>query len=153
MRREETVASVVDLEQLTGTLRAVRQRLDHDVRDAERLTQRLADLLRDALSTGDPSWTLDREHQHVSRFLEVSRARAPRELVLDWSVPADLERCHVARFSVKNAVSAVLSDAPAASPVRVSVEARGRDDARRLVVRGGGVEREVTLAVAESHGA
>lgn len=49
-QRAEAVTSLVDPGELAGALREVKRLLDRNVSEAERVTQRLADHLRDALS-------------------------------------------------------------------------------------------------------
>jgi hypothetical protein len=134
------VTDLVDPELLVATLRVVRREVPTDVARAEWLVQRLADLLRDALSTTEPTWTLGREREHLAAFLDVLGAKHDARIALVWSVRAELSSAVLPRFALREAIGAVVADEAGAETVTIAVldedhvSVRGRVAARAVAI-------------------
>ena len=87
---------------LFNALNAVVSLVDRDPPAAQRMTVRLADLLRATLAAGDAQETsLRQELELTSRYLEIEQMRFADRLAVAWSVPPGLDEARLPSFTLQ----------------------------------------------------
>ena len=106
--RLHALASRLEPHFLFNALNTVSSLMHEDLPRTERLIGHLGELLRAALSHGEPTWSLDQEAEYTSRFVDFIDARFGDRISVSWHLPADLAGVPVPRFTlqllVENAV-------------------------------------------------
>jgi len=116
---------------LFNTLNSIAALVYDDPAGAERMTTKLASLMRSALDTsGDPLVPIDEELRVVRDYLEIEQVRFRDRLRFDIVCEPSAAGAMVPRLSiqtlVENAVKFAVTPAPAGSGVRVRAAAAGR---------------------------
>ena len=112
---------------LFNTLHAIGSLMHYDVRTAERMLQRLSDLLRMTLNHADDAVTsLRQELEFVAAFLEIEQIRFEQRLAVVWAVAEDAKDAEIPTLVlqplVENAVKYGI--APRAAGGIVTIRAR-----------------------------
>jgi LytS/YehU family sensor histidine kinase len=122
---------------LFNTLHAIGSLMHYDVPTADRMLQRLGDLLRLSLDDRDALvTTLDRELAFVEAYLDVEQIRFSRRLRVDWSVPETLRASQVPALVLQPLVENAIKHgiAPRAEGGRIAIRARRDGEALVLEV-------------------
>lgn len=114
---------------LFNTLHAISTLMHRDVRAADRMLNRLSDLLRVALDyTGTQEVTLEEELAFLEPYLEIERARLGERLTFELDVPAAVLDARVPHMILQPLVENAIRHgvAPRVAPGCIRVRARGR---------------------------
>lgn len=126
---------------LFNTLNSIAALIPDDPAGAERMTGRLASLLRASLDDADsPRQPLAREVQNVRTYLEIERVRFGDRLRFMVDVPPELDEVTVPRFALQTLVenSVKFAVAPRRDGGTISVSATAIDDCVTLAVEDDG---------------
>lgn len=127
---------------LFNALNTVSSVMYEDLAKTDALLASLAQMLRDGLEAGGPTWPLQRELQHLADFLAFAEARFGDRLQVQQEVEPGLGACQVPRFCLQRLVENALKhnqDDPGKA-LRLRVAIRTEDGRLRLEVEddGGG---------------
>jgi sensor histidine kinase YesM len=126
---------------LFNTLNSIASLIPTDPQGAEKMTARLASLLRSSLETADrPLVPLEQEVQTVRDYLEIERVRFGHRMMGDLAIEESAKGTLVPRFSlqslVENSVKYAIS--PRRNGGRISVRASAADGLVRIEVEDDG---------------
>jgi sensor histidine kinase YesM len=146
-RRAAVEAQLASLESrvqphfLFNTLNSIASLIPTDPQGAEKMTARLASLLRSSLDTADhPLVPLEQELQTVRDYLEIERVRFGDRMKGEFAIDASAASTLVPRFSLQTLVENSVKYAIASrrDGGRVSVRAAARDGRVRIEVEDDG---------------
>ncbi len=115
---------------LFNTLHAVGSLMHYDVNTAERMLNRLSELLRMSLQeTGNDTISLRRELDFIEAYVEIEKIRFEHRLTVTWSVPRSLHDAAIPAFIlqplVENAIKHGVAPRAAGGSIVIRVFARG----------------------------
>jgi len=136
----QALSAQLDPHFLFNALNTVSSVMYEDLAKTDTLLASLAQMLRDGLEAGGPTWTLQRELQHLAAFLAFAEARFGDRLRVHQQVEAGLGNRQVPRFCVQRLVENALKhnqdDPGRALNLRVGIQSE--DGQLRLAVEDNG---------------
>ncbi|GLH74683.1 hypothetical protein GETHLI_31850 [Geothrix limicola] len=139
--RLQALSAQLDPHFLFNALNTLSALMYEDLPKADRLITALGQMLRDGLQAEGPTWTLDREWEHLQHYLAFAEARFGDRLQVEQSLEPGLGRVLVPRFSLQRLVENALkhNEATPGRVLRVRVEARAEAGLAHLSVTDDGV--------------
>ena len=122
----QALSAQLDPHFLFNALNTVSSVMYEDLAKTDTLLASLAQMLRDGLEAGGPTWTLQRELQHLAAFLAFAEARFGDRLRVHQEIEPGLGACQVPRFCIQRLVENALKH---------NQDDPGRTLALRIVVR------------------
>ena len=122
---------------LFNTLHAIGSLMHYDVATADRMLNRLSDMLRASLRESDnPVVTLSQEMAFIEAYLEIEKIRFEERLGVEWAIPADLRSRSVPPFILQPLVENAIKYgvAPRAAGGKIVIRAYADGDAMFLEV-------------------
>ena len=122
---------------LFNTLNSLASLMHYDVKTADRMLNRLSDLLRISLrESGKDLVTLGQEVASVQAYLDIEKIRFEQRLDVQWSVPAELHASAIPPFILQPLVENAIKYgvAPRAGGGKLSIRAYAEQDALLIEV-------------------
>ncbi|MGB8635113.1 MAG: histidine kinase [Rhodanobacteraceae bacterium] len=122
---------------LFNTLNTVASLMHYDPDAADRMLNRLSELLRLSLKESDkPMVSLKQEIAFVAAYLEIEQIRFENRLIVTWAIPEDLRARSIPSFILQPLVENAIKHgvAPRASGGRIVIRAYTDNDALMLEV-------------------
>lgn len=104
----QALSAQLDPHFLFNALNTVSSVMYEDLAKTDTLLASLAQMLRDGLEAGGPTWTLQRELQHLTAFLDFAEARFGDRLRVHQEIEPGLGPCQVPRFCIQRLVENAL---------------------------------------------
>ncbi|MBI3132662.1 MAG: histidine kinase [Acidobacteria bacterium] len=139
--RLQALAAQLDPHFLFNALNTLSAVIYEDVPKADSLICDLGLMLRDNLEADGPTWTLQRELDHLGHYLAFVRARFGDRVRVELAVEARLGSTPVPRFALQRLVENALkhNEGEAGRPLAIQVSARAERGAAHLFVTDDGV--------------
>ncbi len=128
---------------LFNTLHAIGSLMHYDVSTAERMLNRLSDMLRTSLrETDNPVVTLRQEMTFIEAYIDIEKIRFEQRLAVTWSVPEHLQSVEIPPFILQPLVENAIKYgvAPRADGGHIVIRAYSEGDALMLEVEDDGPE-------------
>ncbi|MBI1752763.1 MAG: histidine kinase [Acidobacteria bacterium] len=134
--RLQALAAQLDPHFLFNALNTLSSVMYEDLPKADRLIAALGQMLRDGLQAVGPTWSLDRELEHLQHYLAFAEARFGDRLQVEQAVAQSLGRMPVPRFALQRLVENALkhNEGTPGLALHVRVEARLDGGLARLSV-------------------
>lgn len=134
--RLQALAAQLDPHFLFNALNTLSSVMYEDLPKADRLIAALGQMLRDGLQAEGPTWSLERELEHLRHYLAFVEARFGGRLQVEQSVAPGLGRLPVPRFALQRLVENALkhNEETPGRALHVRVEAQTDGGLARLAV-------------------
>ena len=122
---------------LFNTLHAIGSLMHYDAATADRMLNRLSDMLRTSLRESDkPVVTLAQEMAFIDAYVEIEKIRFEERLAVEWAIPAELRSRSVPPFILQPLVENAIKYgvAPRAAGGRIVIRAYADGEAMFLEV-------------------
>lgn len=139
--RLQALSAQLDPHFLFNALNTLSALMYEDLSKADHLIAALGQMLRDNLQAEGPTWSLDRELEHLQHYLAFAEARFGDRLQVEQAIDGELGSLSVPRFALQRLVENALkhNEGTPGRVLHVRVEARREAGGARLSVADDGV--------------
>jgi LytS/YehU family sensor histidine kinase len=136
----EALSAQVDPHFFYNALNTISAVMYEDLPKSERFLDNLATIMRATLRHRGRTWTIQEEHDHTERYVELLVARFGERLRVDWKQALPAGDVSVPRFAVQTLVeNAIKHNARRREPLTVTIDVRKSDGALQIIVADDGV--------------